>query len=48
MHFPISGAAIYHDVNGDKMLEVGKIYLLVNSSAANFELLEDEIGRAHV
>lgn len=42
MHFPISGAAIYHDVNGDKMLEVGKIYLMVNSSAANFELLEDE------
>ena len=42
MHFPINGAAIYHDVNGDKMLEVGKIYLLVNSSAANFELLEDE------
>lgn len=42
MHFPISGAAIYHDVNGDKMLEVGSIHLLVNSSAANFELLENE------
>ena len=42
MHFPISGAAIYHDVNGDKMLEVGKIYLLVNSSAVNLELIEGE------
>lgn len=42
MHFPISGAAIYHDVNGDKMLEVGKIYVLVNSSAVNLELIEGE------
>lgn len=42
MHFPISGAAIYHDVNGDKLLEVGDLYLLVNSTAANFELLEDQ------
>ena len=42
MHFPISGAAVYHDLNGDKLLEVGSIYLMVNSSAANFELLENE------
>ncbi len=42
LHFPISGAAIYHDVNGDKLLEVGNLYLLVNSTAPNFELLEDE------
>ena len=42
MHFPISGAAIYHDINGDKILTVGNIYLFVNSSASNFELLENE------
>ena len=42
LHFPISGAAIYHDINGDKLLEVGSVYLLVNSSATNLELLKDE------
>ena len=41
LHFPIVGNAIYHDVNGDKMLTVGNVYLLVNSMSANFELLEN-------
>ena len=41
LHFPLIGNAIYHDVNGDKFLGEGSIYLLVNSMAANFELLED-------
>ena len=42
MHFPIDGAAIYHDVNGDKPLTAGNVYLFVNSSASNFELLENQ------
>jgi hypothetical protein len=42
MHFPISGDAIYHDINGDKLLTQGNVYLLVNSSALNFELIENE------
>lgn len=42
LHFPIIGNAIYHDVNGDKLLTVGNIYLLVNSMSANFDLLENQ------
>ena len=42
MHLPISGVAIYHDVDGDKQLTAGKVYLFVNSSASNFELVENE------
>ena len=42
LHFPISGAAIYHDIDGAKLLSVGSVYLFVNSSPANFELLPDE------
>lgn len=41
MHFPIMGAAIYHDINGDKILTEGNVYLLVNSMATNFELIEN-------
>ena len=41
LHFPIIGNAIYHDVNGDKLLTVGNVYLLVNSMSANFDLLEN-------
>ena len=41
IHFPIIGNAIYHDVNGDKLLSAGNVYLLVNSMSANFELLEN-------
>ena len=42
LHFPVAGAAIYHDINSDKLLTVGNVYLLVNCSAANFDLLEGE------
>ena len=40
MHFPIIGEALYHDVNGDKLLTVGQVYLLINSKASNLELLD--------
>ena len=42
LHFPINGEAIYHDVSGDKLLEVGNVYLLVNSTATDLELPQNE------
>ena len=41
MHFPIIGEAIYHDVNGDKLLTIGNVYLMVNSRSSNLELINN-------
>ena len=41
MHFPIIGEAIYHDVNGEKLLTIGNVYLMVNSRSSDLELINN-------
>ncbi len=46
IHLPLRGKATYHDTNGNKLLEVGNAYLLVNSFTKDLEFMP-EYGYYH-
>lgn len=41
IHMPLEGKAYYLDTDGNKLLDTGEAYLLVNSFARNFTLIPD-------
>ncbi|MBR3894165.1 MAG: helix-turn-helix transcriptional regulator [Clostridia bacterium] len=41
IHVPLDGKAYYRDTDGNKLLDTGEAYLLVNSFARNFTLIPE-------
>ena len=47
IHMPIKGKMIYHDMSGDRLLDEGSVYFMVNSSSQSFEMIP-EYGYYHL